>query len=593
MKLLIFIFIFYSTLFAQEKALNILIFHSFNQSYPWSKDFFLGIEDYKKNSNKIINIYAESIDYQRLKTQMQNEDWENYFKQKYKDFKFDGIIIENEITSKILNSFSKKLYADIPKIYISDFNIEQQNDTLQINSTKKELIENSIKLAKQNNENLKNIYIIKSYNEIGIAMENLLLEELEKEKFNTVIVKDLLVEQIKEFLSKVHKDSAIFYTLNFEDYLGKNYIPKDFLKIIATNSNAPIYSFWNTFIGTGTLGGYQKSAHEISFKSLESIVNKIEKGNFIYDLPCAKLYLDYGVLQKFGIDESKCPSDAIIINKPIPIWKTYPKETFFALSLIILLFLLLLFTYILKLRDKKISDIEKSMFLQAKQAALGDMLSTITHQWKQPLNKISIIVQSIVLKLKKKMVDDIIIDKFEMDVLNQIMYMSNTIDDFTNFNHPRGRKNTFDIKDSILKTIELSKNYYFKKDIKIIFDDLSSFNLNGFSNEISHCILIILQNANYALLNSKNKEKIITISSDIIKEKYIVTIENNGEFIPHNIIKEIFKPYFSTKSEKTNTGLGLYIVKNILEKNFNASIEVSNTSVGVAFKICFNNIKEK
>ena len=547
----------------------------------------------QKNSNKIINIYAESIDYQRLKTQMQNEDWENYFKQKYKDFKFDGIIIENEITSKILNSFSKKLYADIPKIYISDFNIEQQNDTLQINGTKKELIKNSIKLAKQNNENLKNIYIIKSYNEIGIAMENLLLEELEKEKFNTVIVKDLLVEQIKEFLSKVHKDSAIFYTLNFEDYLGKNYIPKDFLKIIATNSNAPIYSFWNTFIGTGTLGGYQKSAHEISFKSLESIVNKIEKGNFIYDLPCAKLYLDYEVLQKFGIDESKCPSDAIIINKPIPIWKTYPKETFFALSLIILLFLLLLFTYILKLRDKKISDIEKSMFLQAKQAALGDMLSTITHQWKQPLNKISIIVQSIVLKLKKKMVDDIIIDKFEMDVLNQIMYMSNTIDDFTNFNHPRGRKNTFDIKDSILKTIELSKNYYFKKDIKIIFDDLSSFNLNGFSNEISHCILIILQNANYALLNSKNKEKIITISSDIIKEKYIVTIENNGEFIPHNIIKEIFKPYFSTKSEKTNTGLGLYIVKNILEKNFNASIEVSNTSVGVAFKICFNNIKEK
>ena len=178
MKLLIFIFIFYSTLFAQEKALNILIFHTFNQSYPWSKDFFLGIEDYKKNSNKIINIYAESLDYQRLKTQMQNEDWENYLKQKYKDFKFDGIIIENEITSKILNSFSKKLYADIPKIYISDFNIEQQNDTLQINGTKKELIENSIKLAKQNNENLKNIYIIKSYNEIGIAMENLLLEEL-------------------------------------------------------------------------------------------------------------------------------------------------------------------------------------------------------------------------------------------------------------------------------------------------------------------------------------------------------------------------------------------------------------------------------
>ena len=65
------------------------------------KRFFSWNRGLQKNSNKIINIYAESIDYKRLKSQMENDDWENYLKKKYKDFKFDGIIIENEIASKI------------------------------------------------------------------------------------------------------------------------------------------------------------------------------------------------------------------------------------------------------------------------------------------------------------------------------------------------------------------------------------------------------------------------------------------------------------------------------------------------------------
>ena len=71
------------------------------------------------------------------------------------------------------------------------------------------------------------------------------------------------------------------------------------------------------------------------------------------------------------------------------------------------------------------------------------------------------------------------------------------------------------------------------------------------------------------------------------KEECVIIFENNGKQIPNEIINKIFQPYFSTKSEKNGTGIGLYMVKTIIEKHFNALLSVSNTQNGVKFEIRF------
>ncbi len=581
MKFFIFFIFFLNFIEAKEKQLNILVFQSYQYTLPWSKQFIEGLEEFKKHSDRKLEFYIETVDHLRLKESLHSSDWKIYLEKKYKNVNFDGILIETIFASKVFNKFTNELYPTTPKIHLSNLDTKNQSYTISIPDYKSNIVRKSIELIKKQNKNLENVYVIDSYIS-GKAIENELLKELDNESFKTVVIKDFTMDELKNKLSKLSKNSIVFYILNFRDSSAK-----DFVKEIAQVSNAPIYSFWSTFINTGSLGGYMIDGKTTAIKSLESLLHYIEKGSFLYDIKTYKLFLDYRVLKKYNMEKNDYPSDSIFVNKPIPIWKIYPYETLFAISTIVLLSLLLVLTFILKVRNERIAKMEESIFQQSKQATMGDMISVIAHQWRQPLNNIALIVQSFFLKYQSKKINDAMMDTFNTDILKQINYMSNTIDDFKDFYKPNKIKSTFDIKEELFKTIELIENSYITAGIKIEKDEVESFNMIGYANELSHSFLIILQNANEALLDSEKKDKIIKISSNKNKSIYKLSIENNGNKIPSDIIKKIFEPYFSTKNEKNGTGIGLYMAKTIIEKHFNASIEVFNTDNGVKFELRF------
>ncbi len=238
---------------------------------------------------------------------------------------------------------------------------------------------------------------------------------------------------------------------------------------------------------------------------------------------------------------------------------------------------------------------EKLLQQQSRLAQMGEMISMIAHQWRQPLSAINSAILSIETKLAlgkfdlktKAGVDKCLdfINKRHNNVIDYVRTLSETIDDFRNFFKPDKQKEKASINSSIQKALKIVSSSMSSKGININTDFQTDKELDIYPNELMQVILNILKNS-----EDNFKEKHISNANIAIKtyEKNnatIIEICDNGGGIPKNILSNIFDPYFSTKNEKNGTGLGLYMSKVIIEEHHKGILEAYNKDNGACFKI--------
>ena len=221
------------------------------------------------------------------------------------------------------------------------------------------------------------------------------------------------------------------------------------------------------------------------------------------------------------------------------------------------------------------------MFHQSKHAEMGSMLSIIAHQWRQPLNNISLIVNTIILQQKKETLNFEKLEKLKLDFQKHINYLSNTIDDFQDFFRPKKDKELFSIEEVIMDTYSLVKPIFHKNHITLhtYFD--SNIKCYGYKNELSQVIFNILNNSKDALLENHTNNKFLKIFLNSNEKDLIIKIQDNAKGVKEDYLHKIFEPYFSTKSEKNGTGLGLYISEIIIKNHFNGKIIAKNIDEGL------------
>jgi signal transduction histidine kinase len=229
------------------------------------------------------------------------------------------------------------------------------------------------------------------------------------------------------------------------------------------------------------------------------------------------------------------------------------------------------------------------MLQQSKLAQMGEMISMIAHQWRQPLNNLSMLNQSIKIKYKRDSLDAKTMDYFFENSSKQIAQMSQTIDDFRGFFKPDKEKVEFCIHDVISNCLNIIGPILHQKNIQIdVVDDLTLM-LVGYPNELGQVILNLVHNAIDAFEDKKKNDKMIQIYLKRSDDTTIVMIRDNAGGIPHDILPNIFDPYFSTKENKNGTGLGLYMSKLIIEDHMSGKITVENSRDGALFYLSFSN----
>ena len=224
---------------------------------------------------------------------------------------------------------------------------------------------------------------------------------------------------------------------------------------------------------------------------------------------------------------------------------------------------------------------QKSKFI-----AMGEMISLIAHQWRQPISELNAIILNIKLHYDLEKLTKTMLDKKTQEIENLLDYMSNTIDDFRTFFKPDKTKEKFYLIESCKRVTDITSSMLSEHQIMLIKNMDETISINNYQNEFEQVVLNIVTNAKDALLcdNIPNPQIKINLYKT---DKIYLKICDNAHGISPKIIDKIFEPYFTTKEESDGTGIGLYMSKLIIEQNMGGELSVQSSKSGTCFIISF------
>ncbi len=225
---------------------------------------------------------------------------------------------------------------------------------------------------------------------------------------------------------------------------------------------------------------------------------------------------------------------------------------------------------------------EKIIERQSKMAAMGEMMDAVAHQWKQPLNALSMYADMLQMDFKGGDVDTVYIDKLVEDFQIQIQHMVTTIGEFRTFFRPNKEVEPFGMKRCIQSVLLLIHDELLRNNINVHVESKKEIIINGIENEFKHLILNIISNAKDAFAERERTQRDIYITFSKKSSKVTVSIEDNAGGIPPEIIDDIFKPDMTTKAEENGTGIGLYMSAQIAQK-LHGTLSADNTERGARF----------
>lgn len=226
---------------------------------------------------------------------------------------------------------------------------------------------------------------------------------------------------------------------------------------------------------------------------------------------------------------------------------------------------------------------DQLLLQQSKLAMMGEMMDIIAHQWKQPINIISM-QSSLVYELRPDNFEELnkMVDVCHDKVKLQIEHILNTLDQFRAFFRPSEKISNISVKAIIEGVLVLIHDEIIKSKLKIYSDINENIKVNVNENEIKHIIINLINNSKDAYIINKIDDRQINISCEEDNEKVVLKVSDQAGGIPENILHKIFDANFTSKKQSGGTGMGLYMSKFIAQKNGGA-LRVENIQNGAAF----------
>ncbi len=257
----------------------------------------------------------------------------------------------------------------------------------------------------------------------------------------------------------------------------------------------------------------------------------------------------------------------------------------------------------------ELQSTQKQLIQSEKMASLGELTAGIAHEIQNPLNFVnnfSEVSVELLQELEEEIENGNLEDAKELvndliQNLEKINHHGKRADGIVKgmLQHSRsssGVKESTDLNVICDEYLRLSyhglraKDKTFNATLNSDFDE-NIGKINLIPQDFGRVILNLLTNAFYAVnerkqLNENGYKPTVSIITKKDKNQIKITVNDNGNGMPQEIIDKIFQPFFTTKPSGKGTGLGLSMSYDIITKGHDGTITVtSKENEGTSFSI--------
>lgn len=605
------VLLFFNNSFLHAHDKKILIINSYHKGFQWSDDVLSGMEAVFYNHPEITTniLYMDS---KRINSEAYYAKLRELYKLQLKNHQYDLIVAVDKFAYDFLIKYYHELFTDEPILFtgLEQFSVEEiRKKGLEdriYGILEKRAIGETIPMIAKMMPHLKKLTIINDASANGDDSEPFIQEAMKEQagRFEIEYIRKSTLSELEERFSKPNKEEAIFFIRFYNDKDGNLYKNSQIAHMI-DNVKVPVFITDTLFIGKGALGGKLVPIQRLGTATGEMVIDVLDKKINPLHVKTFDEYLyqfDVQKIKQFEVYPNPIVPEFELVNAPLTFFDKH-RQLIDAVFLIspFLVFLILglihnIYQRIQSQKELRAIELQKNkhqqfIIQQSKLAEIGEIFSSIAHQWKNPLVEIATIAQEHVYSCNEQ--GDEKNSPYVHDIMVQVRYMTDTINDFQKFIMPSTAKSVFNVQEAIETMMKIISHTIKYNYIDVSIDTTKATNLNvlGYKNEFMQTLLNIVNNAKEQMKELRDAKKIkrgkISISIYNSSKKVIIEICDNAGGIPEEALAHVFDAYFTTKEQ--GHGIGLYMSKLIIEDKMGGKIRASNTLTGACFTITLGN----
>ena len=286
-----------------------------------------------------VDYYSEFMDL-RMFPEPTNSAFRDFLTLKYRGVHFDLVVAVQDAALEFVSAHRGELFIDTPLIYLTNnpATMRRRNSAGLVHPRD---FASTVTFLRQLQPDVRNLFVVTGASSGDRAYEREARRQLAAATsgLNVTYLAGLTSADLDSRLARLPARSAVYYIVFSEDGAGQKFHPLEFVDRIAATANSPTYSWVDSVIGHGVVGGSLYLQADV-IKRLAELALRVLRGEGADGIPLATLrsntnVVDWRQLRRWSIADFQIPPGTIVNFREESIWTRYGRYVLLALALLI------------------------------------------------------------------------------------------------------------------------------------------------------------------------------------------------------------------------------------------------------------------